>query len=168
MDELRKFGTFEGGVYRRNEGVPGKRNMDGYEAIWSHANGRDMQYPKPIHPGPIMMNRESVAWTPVAGAPGVSEQALGVFTEHNTGARYLKIAAESSHAAAGRGIYVILGGKGKVGDQPLRPYTTVFLDHGEQATFAADETIELLHLGLPDLRALAARPGATVPLEAAE
>jgi len=168
MDELRKFGTFEGGVYRRNEGEPGKRNLDGYEAIWSHANGRDMQYPKPRHPGPIMMHRASVAWTPVAGAPGVSEQALGVFTEHNTGARYLKLEADATYAAAGRGIYVILGGQGKASDQPLRPYTTVFLDHGERETFAAEEPVELLHLSLPDLRALAARPDAPVPLEAAE
>ena len=167
-DELRKYGTFEGGVYRRNEDAPGKRNMDGYEAIWSHVNGRAMQYPKPIHPGPVMMNRESIAWTPVAGMPGVSEQKLGVFTEHNTGARYLKLEAGASYATAGRGIHVVFGGKGRVGDQPLRPYTTLFLDHDETATLIAEETIELLHLGLPDLRALAAQPRDDVPSQAAE
>ena len=33
-------GTFDGGVYRRNDGEPGKRNMDGFQAIWEQANGR--------------------------------------------------------------------------------------------------------------------------------
>ena len=30
MAELRKTGTFEAGVYKRNPDVPGKRNMDGF------------------------------------------------------------------------------------------------------------------------------------------
>ena len=47
MDALRATGTFDGGVYRRNEGEPGKRNMDGFQAIWEQANGRPLQFPKP-------------------------------------------------------------------------------------------------------------------------
>ena len=47
MNELRATGTFDGGVYRRNEGEPGKRNMDGFQAIWEHVNGRPLQFPKP-------------------------------------------------------------------------------------------------------------------------
>jgi hypothetical protein len=168
MDELRRFGSFEGGVYRRNEGVPGKRNLDGYEAIWSHVNGRAMQYPAPRHPGPVMMQRDKVAWTPVAGLPGVSEQALGTFTEHNTAARYLKLEAGATFTATGRGIYVVMNGKGNAGNSPLRQHTTVYLDNDETATFTADQAMELLHLGLPDLRALAARQGGEVATEAAE
>ena len=59
MDALKELGSFEGGVFRRHEDVPGKRNMDGYEAIWSHVNGRPLEYPKPRYPGPVMMDR---AW----------------------------------------------------------------------------------------------------------
>jgi hypothetical protein len=155
MDELRKVGSFEGGVYRRNDGVPGKRNMDGYEAIWSHVNGLAMQYPEPRHPGPVMMDRTNVAWTPVPGMSGASKQTLGVFTEHGTGASFLKLEAGASCTAAGRGIYVAFSGKGRVAGEPLRPYTTVFLDHDEDTMFTAEETTELLYLGLPDLRDLA-------------
>ena len=168
MDELRKSGTFEGGVYKRNDGVPGKRNMDGYEAIWAQANGRDLQYPKPRYPTAIMMDREHFSWVPVAGHPGASEKVLGTFTERRAEASFLRLEAGSSYAANGRSILVAYAGKGRVDDQPLRLYTTVFLDWGESATLTADETTELLHLGLPDLRDLAARPDAYVSAVAAE
>ncbi|MEK9680098.1 MAG: hypothetical protein VW169_17135, partial [Rhodospirillaceae bacterium] len=46
MDELCDFGTFEDGVFHRNKDVPGKRNLDGYQAIWEHARQRPMEYPK--------------------------------------------------------------------------------------------------------------------------
>ena len=168
MDALKQFGSFEAGVYRRNEGVPGKRNMDGYEAIWAHANGRDLQYPQPRYPAAIMMDRERFAWVPAAGHPGVCEKVLGAFTERRTEAAFLELEAGSSYPGAGRAIYVATKGKGRVDDQVLRPFTTVFLDHGEHAAFTAEETTELLRLGLPDLRDLAAKPGAYVPAVAAE
>jgi hypothetical protein len=168
MEELRKYGTFEGGVYRRNEGVPGKRNMDGYEAIWSHVHGRAMEYPKPRYPGPIMMDRENFAWVPVPGTPGVYEKSLGVFTERRAESGFLKLEAGSTYTGVGRGIYLAVNGGGRVADQPLRPFTTVFLDYGEHAQFTAEEPVELVHFGLPDLRDLASRPEAYTPAVAAE
>ena len=35
--------------------------------------------------------------------------------------------------------------------QPLKQYTTVYLDQDERATLQANETTEFLHYGLPDL-----------------
>ncbi|MDA1327006.1 MAG: hypothetical protein O3C34_19985, partial [Proteobacteria bacterium] len=43
---LAQEGDFQGGVFRRKSG-PGKRNQDSYEAVWEHANGRKLAYPKP-------------------------------------------------------------------------------------------------------------------------
>jgi hypothetical protein len=168
MEELRKYGTFEGGVYRRNEGVPGKRNMDRFEAIWSHVNGRKLEYPKPRYPGPIMMDRDNFGWVPAPGQPGVSEKPLGVFTERRTEAGFVKLDPGASYTGSGRGIYVCYAGKGQVESEPLRPVTTVFLDHGEHATFTAEEATELVHFGLPDLRDLALTPEAHAPAVAAE
>jgi hypothetical protein len=116
---------------------------------------RELRYPEPRYPGPIMMDRAHFAWVPVA--PGVSEKVLGVFTERRAEAGFLRLERGASYEGAGRGIYVAYAGKGRVADQPLRPFTTVFLDHGEQASFAAEKTTELLHFGLPDLRDLMAR-----------
>ena len=61
-DGLRKTGTFDGGVYRRNEGEPGKRNMDGFQAIWEQANGRPLQFPKPRYDKPVMMDQAGYEW----------------------------------------------------------------------------------------------------------
>jgi len=41
--ELKKQGTFEKGVFRRSEGGQGRRNVDGYQAVWEHVNKRPMK-----------------------------------------------------------------------------------------------------------------------------
>jgi hypothetical protein len=168
MEALRAFGTFEAGVYRRNDGVPGKRNQDGYEAIWAHVNGRDLQYPPPRYPAAIMMDEARFAFLPVAGHPGVCEKLLGAFTERRAEAGFLRLEAGATFSVAGRAIYVACKGKGRVNAAPLRPFTTLFLDYAEHAALTAVETTELIRFGLPDLRDLAARADADVPAEAAE
>jgi hypothetical protein len=168
MDELKQFGTFAGGVYRRNPGLPGKRNVDGYQAIWEHVNQRRLEYPKPRYPGPVMMDAIHFHWVPSSEHTGVREKLLGVFTERRAETGFFKLAAGATLPRAGRGIFVCYRGQGRVDGQPLRPLTTVFLDHGEQAVFTADEEIEIIHLGLPDLRGLVAQPQEFTPAVAAE
>jgi hypothetical protein len=160
MDELAQYGTFEGGVFRRHDGIPGKRNMDGYEAIWSHVNGRELEYPKPRYPKPLMMSPENFEWVALPGQPGVQQKLLGVFTERRAQAAFYKLDAGATLRASGRGIYVACAGDGEVAGQPLRRFTTVFLDHGEEVSIAATSETELIHFGLPDLRDMAALPQA--------
>src|SRR5262245_23343799 len=150
MDELKAFGSFEAGVYRRNEGMPGKRNQDAYEAIWAQVNARPLAYPKPRYPGPIMMDSADFSWVP-AEEPGVAEKLLGVFTERRAVARLVRLAPGATLQASGRGIHVVCSGGGGIAGQPARRFTTVFLDHGETAAITAEQEMELLHLGLPDL-----------------
>jgi hypothetical protein len=160
MEELRKFGSFEAGVYRRNEEVPGKRNLDGYQAIWEHMNRREMVYPKPRYPAALMMNGAHFDWVPIAGSPGVAQKLLGVFTERRAQADFVKLDPGAAFTASGRGIYVASAGKGRVEGQDLRPFTAVFLDWGERATFGAETETQMIHFGLPDLRDLAAHSDA--------
>ena len=93
MDALRATGTFDGGVYRRNEGEPGKRNMDGFQAIWEQANGRPLQFPKPRYDKPVMMDQAGYEWVPLADQPGVFEKLLGVFTERRSEAGLFRLNA---------------------------------------------------------------------------
>lgn len=159
-NELKQLGTFDGGVYRRNPDVPGKRNLDGFQAIWEHVNKRPLEYPKPRYPQPIMMDSSHYDWVPLADNPGVEEKLLGVFTERRALVRMIRLKPGAIFRAIGRGIYVAYAGSGRVEREPLRPYTTVFLDHGEAATISAERETEILHLGMPDLRGLAAQqPG---------
>jgi hypothetical protein len=131
--------------------VPGKRNVDGYQAIWEHVNQRPMVYPKPRYSRPFMMDPAHYEWTPVEGAPGVAEKFLGVFTERRTTAGFLQLDPGTVYKAAGRAVYVVLEGRGTIADQTAQTLTTIFVERGEEAVFTARETIRMLRLGLPDL-----------------
>ena len=165
MDALRKTGAFDGGVYRRNEGEPGKRNMDGFQAIWEQVNGRPLQFPKARYDKPVMMDQAGYEWVET-DQPGVSEKLLGMFTERRSQTSALKLDAGAILNGAGRGIYLVIRGTGRVGSDPLRPLTTVFLERGERVSFVAETEIEMVHFGLPDLRGLEmARPEHAVAAE---
>jgi hypothetical protein len=169
MEELKQEGEFKDGVFRRRTDVEGKRNLDGYQAIWEHVNGRPMNYPKPRYPQPIFMDPATYDWVAVAGQSGVAEKLLGVFTERRSEVGQIRIDAGASFTARGKGIYVAACGEGTVGGEALRALTTVYLETGETVTFTARETIELLHLGLPNLAGVRMPVHADqVPAEAAE
>ena len=152
MDALRATGTFDGGVYRRNEGEPGKRNMDGFQAIWEQANGRPLQFPKPRYAKPVMMDQAGYEWVPRTDQPGVFEKLLGVFTERRVGggpvpAERRRDADRHRDAAS---ISPIGSGAGmSVDGQPLRA-----ADHGVPGASANEATVH----GRAGDRAAALRP----------
>jgi len=164
--ELRDQGTFKDGVFHRNEGLPGKRNLDGFQAIWEHLNGRALVYPKPRYEVPILMQPENYAYVPLQDAEGVSEKRLGVFTEYRSEAGMVRMEAGSTYSPVGkRDIFFVLSGKGRAGREPLRRFTTVYLDFDETVTIKADQEIEMLRLRMPDLRPLIAQQGMEVAAE---
>src|SRR2546422_48269 len=114
-----------------------------------------------------MMDAADFRWVPAPEFSGVHAKLLGVFTERRAQASFFKLEAGATLRGAGRAIYVVYAGGGRIDAQPLRRFTAVFLEHGERASFAADEATEMLHLGLPDLRDLAAQPQAFAPAVAA-
>jgi hypothetical protein len=148
--ELREFGVFEKGVYRRNDGVPGKKNTDAYQAAWEHVRKRPLVYPKPQYASPILLDTNNYQWSPLDGAADVEEQIFGAFTECQMRCARYRVKAGARFTARGRGIYFAQSGRGSVDGRPLRALTSVYLDSGETATFAAVETAEILLLGLPD------------------
>ena len=168
MEHLRGEGEFKDGVFRRRADVEGKRNMDGYQAIWEHVHGRPMVYPKPRYPQPIFMDPANYDWVPVDGVPGVSEKLLGVFTERRSETGFVRLDAGARYAARGKGVYVTTQGAGTAGGQPLRSLTTIYLDVGETVEIVATEPVELLHFGLPDLAGVQATLPDLAPAQAAE
>ena len=147
-EELRKFGEFKDGVFHRTSGE-GKRNVDGFQAVWEHVHGREMIYPKPRYDAPVFMDPNSFDWVSVGH--GVEEKLLGVFTERRTEGALLRLAAGANHRLRGRGVWVVLTGAGKAGSSPLKQYTAIHLEKGEELAIEASEPMELLHYGLPDL-----------------
>jgi hypothetical protein len=149
-EEMKQFGTFDRGVYRRNEGVAGKKNLDSFQAVWEYANKRPLVYPKPQYAEPILINPDAFRWQPLAGASGVDEKAFGTFTDCNIRCSRYRLSPGSRFIATGRGLFLALCGAGSVEGLPLRRYTATYLKDGEQATFSAEQTAEILLLGLPD------------------
>jgi len=168
MEQLKQEGEFKDGVFRRRADAEGKRNLDGYQAIWEHVNGRPMNYPKPRYPQPIFMDPATYDWVPVDGQPGVAEKLLGVFTERRSEVGQIRIDTGTRYTARGKGIFVVVCGEGTVGTETLHALTTVYLEAEETATFAARETTELLHFGLPNLAGLRMPVRSDMPAEAAE
>ncbi len=167
MAALRAEGEFKDGVFRRRADVPGKRNVDGYQAIWEHVNGRAMIYPKARYSRPFMMNPEHYSWVPLEQSAGVSEKLLGTFTERRSSASFLKLAAGSRYEASGRAVLFVMSGTGRAGDHPLRRLTTLHLDRGERIGLEAQTEMLGVRLGLPDLAGLQQQVTA-VPAMAAE
>src|SRR5688572_12743272 len=99
--ELEKLGTFKDGVFTRNPGMPGKKNLDGAQAIWEHAMGRPLEYPKPRYEKPILMHPENFDWVPLDDHDGVSEKFMGTFTERQISARFVKLEAGASFSVSG-------------------------------------------------------------------
>jgi hypothetical protein len=161
-EELKKFGTFEGGVFRRHDDVEGRRNTDGYQAIWEHAHGQRMEYPKPRYRDPIMVDPDNYEWLPVAGLPGVWQKPLGTFTERQCAAALIKLGRGATCRAGERSVYLVLAGSGVADDATYRQYTAFHLDAGEQADVVARDETRMLRLVLPDLAGVQAPRSAHV------
>jgi hypothetical protein len=168
MDALRQYGEFKDGIFRRHKDVEGRRNTDGYQAVWEYIHQRPMQYPKGRYEKPVFMDSAHYDWVEVAGEPGVAEKLLGIFTERRTTAAFLKLAPRASRVVKGRSIHLVVSGSGTVAGEPLRRLTTVYLDHGETARLAATTETVMLHLGLPNLAGLEAKVRPQVTAQAAE
>lgn len=159
-EELKKHGIFEGGVFRRNDDVEGRRNTDGYQAIWEHVHGERMEYPKPRYRDPIMVDPSHYEWLPVAGMPGVMRKPLGTFTERQCGAEIVGFKRGTIYRAEGRSVYLVLSGSGIVAHEGYRPLTALHVEDGEHADVVARDDTELLRLVLPDLTGIKERRAA--------
>lgn len=150
-EELKKFGTFEGGIFRRNKDSDGRRNSDAYQAIWEHVNGKRMDYPKPRYRDPIMLDPENYTSLPVGGMPGVTKKLLGAFTERQCAAEMIGLEPGARYRAGSRSVYLVLSGSGIAGEQPYRRLTSFCLAEHEAADIVARDQTELLRMVLPDL-----------------
>jgi hypothetical protein len=150
MEILSGQGEFKNGVFRRHEDVEGKRNVDGYQAIWEHVNRRPMTYPTARYSRPFLMDPAAYEWVPTD--KGVAEKFYGSFTERHTSMRSLRLDPDAVCTLHGRSIAIVQSGAGQLAGKPYRTHTVLYLAWDEQATFTAAEATEMLVFGLPDLR----------------
>jgi len=152
MDEMKEFGTFEKGVFKRiGQLAPGeKRNQDSYEAIWEHVNKRKLVYPKPRYGEAILMKPEGFAWEPSEDEPGVARKQLCIFSERSLQFAMTKLAAGARGLQLSRGgiqIGFVVQGTGAVNGQALRKYSA--FSGREDFALSSDEGMEVMLVGLP-------------------
>jgi hypothetical protein len=152
--EMKTFGRFDDGVFYRNEGVPGRRAVESFQAVWEHVYGRPMTIAPPQYAAPILLDTEAYRWLPLAGSPGVEIKSFGTYTECNMPAARYRLTPGAALQARGRGTFLVLEGSGTLEDRPYRRLTGLYLDSAETATFRAGTTSEVLLIGLPDVAAM--------------
>lgn len=145
-DALRQHGEFVDVFYRRHDG----KTMGGLDAVWQHAFGRKLEYPKPRYADPIIIDPRSFGWR--RDGDGFERKRLGAFTERGTWAEMVRLApAAQGTLAAGdaRQVLFLLSGTGRAGGAPIGPHAAMQLDPGERVELACDEGMEALIFGLP-------------------
>ena len=159
FEDLKNFGVFEKGIFKRNPGVPGPASQDSYEAIWEHVRQRPIGYAQPQYANPIFMNPAAFPWEPT-DADGVEHKLLAVLSSAHLKAACYRIQDGASLRAEGRGMFIVLSGKGSIDGNPYRKLSTVYVDEGETAQIAAVEETELVQFGMPTLSQIADEPPA--------
>ena len=157
QDELIKIGEFKDGVFRRREGE-GRKNQDGFEAVWEQIMGRKLVYPAPRFDDPIFMTHANFGWRPAKGK-GVAEKTLGIFTERETRLQMVKLepgAEWTNPAEDAITLAFVMGGRGTCAGQAYDTYAAIETVSGETATVRATAETVLLLMVLPMLRAVRA------------
>jgi hypothetical protein len=150
-EQLLAEGVFEKGVFRR-QGGDGKKNEDGYEAIWRHVTGGELAYPKPRYKTPVVMRPEGFAWHDVAGEPGVRQRFLGAFAERGLSLDFVAIEAGSMHVCGesdARRLVFVCDGEGQCNAQAFFPQSAIRLEPGDTAKFAASTATRLFQITVP-------------------
>ena len=159
-EELKKYGTFEGGIFRRNDDVEGRRNTDGYQAIWEHVHGERMEYPKPRYRDPIMVDPVTLRMAAGCRHAGRDAQAARYVHRAPVRSRDRQLRARHDLSRRGASVYLVLSGSGIAQHDGYRPLTALHVEHGEHVDIVARDDTELVRLVLPDLTGIKERRAA--------
>jgi hypothetical protein len=149
-EEMLAFGTFEGGVFRRTAGE-GRKNQDGFEAIWEYVTGTKVVYDGPRYAEPVIMKPDGFAWRP-GDEPGVEHKTLGVFTEREVRVEMTRTAAGGRHVIAPENalrLCFVTEGDGTLDGEAYYRQAAFKLEPGEGATLAAGTETSVFTMVLP-------------------
>jgi hypothetical protein len=151
-------GEFKGGIYYRREGE-GRKQQDGYEAVWERCNGRKLDYPPVRYAEPILMSPANFAWIPDKAAHGVERKLLGAFTERGTRLEMIRLrpgAVVTLESNDARMLVFAVSGAGTCGAEDWFQHSAAEIAPGETSHFSAGETAEFLVIALPKITPTAA------------
>jgi hypothetical protein len=151
MEELKKLGTFDRGVFYRGGKVDSDHpGQDSFEAVWEHVNQRKLEYPKPRYDEPVMIRPDHFEWQD--SGPGIAFKKLGCFTERCVEIALARLNANShgrTSPRSGRQIAFVTSGMGQVNSVELRQFSAFSLEPDECAEIVTEPGLELVLIGLP-------------------
>lgn len=151
VKELKKFGEINKGVFTAYDAQGKKYNQDSYEAAWEHWAGRRIEYAKPRFAKPVFMEPSNFDWVASRTESGVEHKRMGTFTERNTRVGMLRIKPGATAELEERSIYFVMSGSGLCNGETCIRYSAIWVDQGESGSITGTDTLEIIHLGLPDL-----------------
>ncbi len=152
-EELKQKGEFVRGVYTSVNEEGNRFNKDAYEAVWEHVHGRPLKYPTARYREPVVINPEAFEWLPVRNCAGVTQRALGTFSERGTSAFQLNIPAGAlySHAQVPNiTLMFVLAGKVRAGNEEYVAQAAFSVSAQEDAQIAASADTLVLGFRMPD------------------
>ncbi|MEE2957036.1 MAG: hypothetical protein VX780_12955 [Pseudomonadota bacterium] len=156
FDLLSREGTFEGGIFRQKSKT-GKRNQDGYAAVWEKITGLKMMNPPARYKEPIVMKPDHFGWRPVGTRKGLEQREIGSFSERGTKIDFYRL-PKGTHRALVKEphlqILYIVKGTGTFGRHSYRRHTSIELSPGELVRFQSKTPTEILAITIPSVEAL--------------
>jgi hypothetical protein len=139
--ELMKKGRFVDGRYHAEGEAEGDGGVDGFQAIWEQARGRQMKYPGRRLQKPVLAMPQAVAWRAVPGCPGVDAKRVFNFGSSTVAVDQYRLAAGASLQLNGPSSSFVEQGSGELqsGDATaaLASYDAINLGAGESAVVTA-------------------------------
>jgi hypothetical protein len=147
--ELAKVGEFKNGRYK-DAGTG--RALDAHEALSEFVTGKEMRYPEPRYPDPIVISPAAFDWRPSSQA-GVRSKQLAVLTEDRLSLALIEIdrGVHYSHRSIGESVMFVMTGAGQVESNPYAEYDAFELLSGERTEIAPSVLTCMLEVQLPSV-----------------
>jgi hypothetical protein len=148
-EELKSEGEFRKGFFHPNSG--GKA-IDGYQASWERATGREMVYPEPRYAEAVYLHIDAFPWRPVEGSTARVKH-LATFSERNLSISVAGVPAGVTLTVGDPNtttVGLVISGTLRSNGVDCATYAGVLAEEGEQLTVTgvADDS-ELVFIDLP-------------------
>jgi hypothetical protein len=155
LEALQEYGKFERGIFHRERGE-GKKNQDGFEALWEWVNKKKLTYPKRRYQEAVILDPSSFNWRET-DQEGVKRKLLGVFSERETRLEFFRI----EHGATWRvgaedalRLGFIIKGSGECAGKHIDAWGAFEGGVNDEFKLTADNPCEILAITIPSIAAI--------------
>ncbi|MGH8210626.1 MAG: hypothetical protein ACREU6_13740 [Steroidobacteraceae bacterium] len=152
MPELLAKGVFSGGRYRPYTPPGGEQSeIDGFQAVWQHVMGTEVEYPAPRYLEPVHMLPANFPWTQRSKISAAFEKHMGTFSERSIILREIWLEPGVRYELASReGLQLVFFYRGDGvldGNVSWEAHSAVEIAAGESALLNAASTTHALIIG---------------------